>query len=403
MKTAAERFFRYIKIHTTSDENSGVFPSTDRQLALAELLVSELCKLNLSDVHVDACGNVIATLPGNVEGKVPVLALIAHMDTSPDAPGENVSAKIVRYKGGELRLNDSVSLSEKLCPGIEKYVGEELIVTDGTTLLGADDKAGIAEIMTALEKIISGNLPHGELRIVFSTDEEIGCGTEGLDVKELGCDYGYTVDGGALGEIEYENFNAASGRVILKGVGVHPGSAKDVMVNASGAAMFFASLLPADEVPEKTEGYEGFFHLHSMRGDVTEAELNYIIRDHDSEKFAAKKALFAKCAEEVNKVFGKGCCTVTVTDSYYNMKEKVLPHMHLIERAEKAFKQNGVQPECVPIRGGTDGAVLSWKGLPCPNLSTGGYNFHGVREWIPLRSLETMSEVLISLAGSFAE
>ena len=403
METAAERFFRYIKIHTTSDEYSGVFPSSDRQLDLARLLVSELCKLNLSDIHVDSCGNVIATLPGNAAGKAPVLALMAHMDTSPDAPGENVAARTVRYEGGELKLNESVSLNEKLCPGIGKYVGEELIVTDGTTLLGSDDKAGVAEIMTAVEKIIAGDLPHGELRIIFSTDEEIGCGTEGLDVKELACDFGYTVDGGALGEIEYENFNAAAGKVIIKGVGVHPGSAKNVMVNASTVAMEFASFLPADEVPEKTDGYDGFFHLHNMRGDVTEAELNYIIRDHDSEKFAAKKALFEKCGEEINKKYGEGACTVTVTDTYYNMKEKILPHMHLIERAKKAFEANGVKPECVPIRGGTDGAVLSWMGLPCPNLSTGGYNFHGVREWIPLKSLETMSDVIVSLVESFVE
>ena len=401
METAAERFLRYIRIHTTSDESSGVFPSSSRQLNLADLLVSELCKLNLSAIHVDECGNVIATLPANVRGSAPVLALIAHMDTSPDAPGENVCAKLVCYEGGELKLNDSVSLTEKLCPGIEKYVGEEIIVTDGTTLLGSDDKAGIAEIMTALGKIISADLPHGELRIIFTTDEEIGCGTEGLDVSALGCDYGYTVDGGALGEIEYENFNAAAGRVKINGVGVHPGSAKDVMVNASTAAMYFASLLPADEVPEKTEGYEGFFHLTDMSGEVTSAELRYIIRDHDSEKFAVRKALFEKCGEKVNEKYGEGTCTVTVTDTYRNMKEKILPHMHLIERAEKAFEENGVTPECVPIRGGTDGAVLSWAGLPCPNLSTGGYNFHGVREWIPVKSLEKMSDVLVTLVESF--
>ena len=403
METALERFFRYIKVYTTSDEDSGVFPSSERQLDLARLLSSELSGLGLADIHIDACGNVIATLPGNTDKKAPVLALMAHMDTSPDAPGENVAARIVRYEGGELKLNDSVSLTEKLCPGIEKYVGEELIVTDGTTLLGADDKAGVAEIMAAVEKIIAGNLPHGELRIIFSTDEEIGCGTERLNTGELGCDYGYTVDGGALGEIEYENFNAASGKAKFCGVGVHPGSAKNVMVNASTAAMYFASLLPADEVPEKTEGYEGFFHLHNMSGDVTGAELNYIIRDHDSEKFAAKKALFEKCGKAVNEKFGAGTCTVTLSDTYYNMKEKILPHMHLIERAKKAFEDNGVKPECVPIRGGTDGAVLSWKGLPCPNLSTGGYNFHGVREWIPVKSLEKMTDVIVSLTAGFAE
>lgn len=403
MENAVQRFLRYIKIHTTSDENSGVFPSSVRQLELAKVLIPELCKLRLSNVRIDLCGNVIATLPANVEGNIPVVALMAHMDTSPDASGENVNAKIVRYAGGELKLNDSISLNEKLCPGIGKYVGKDIIVTDGTTLLGADDKAGIAEIMAAVERLISENLPHGELRIIFSTDEEIGCGTEGLDVAELGCDYAYTVDGGALGEIEYENFNAADGRVKFSGTGVHPGSAKNIMVNASTAAMYFNSLLPSDQVPEKTEGYEGFFHLHNMRGEVTGAELWYLIRDHDREKFEEKKALFEKCGEAVNEKYGDGTCTVTVTDSYYNMKEKILPHMHLIERARAAFEKNGVKPECVPIRGGTDGARLSWDGLPCPNLSTGGYNFHGVREWIPTESLEKMTDVIISLVVSFTE
>ena len=323
------------------------------------------------------------------------------MDTSPDASGENVKPRIVRYEGGDLPLSDAVSLTESLCPGLSAHAGEELIVTDGTTLLGADDKAGIAEIMAAVE-LLEGR-PHGEVRVVFTTDEEIGCGVDGLDVAELACDYGYTVDGGPLGEIEYENFNAASGDVTFRGVGVHPGSAKDVMVNAATVAMAFHAMLPTDEVPEKTDGYQGFFHLHAMSGDVTETQLHYIIRDHDHDRFEARKALFHRCADAINAQYGPGTASAVTTDSYYNMKEKILPHMDLIHRAEDAFRKNDVTPLCVPIRGGTDGARLSWDGLPCPNLSTGGYNFHGVREWIPAASLDAMAAVLADLVSGFAQ
>ena len=350
---------------------------------------------------MDSAGNVIATLPASEGVTAPVLALIAHMDTSPDAPGENVQPRVVRYEGGDLPLSDTVSLTESLCPGLSAHAGEELIVTGGTTLLGADDKAGIAEIMAAVELLHSR--PHGEVRVVFTTDEEIGCGVDGLDVAELDCDYGYTVDGGPLGEIEFENFNAASAVLTVHGVGVHPGSAKNVMINAATAAMTFHAMLPEDEVPEKTDGYEGFFHLTEMSGSVTEATLRYIIRDHDRERFEEKKALFADCAARLNEIYGDGTAEAQINDSYYNMKEKVLPHFHLIERAENAFRANGVEPQCVPIRGGTDGARLSWDGLPCPNLSTGGYNYHGVREWIPADSLEAMTNVLVTLTESFAE
>ena len=273
----------------------------------------------------------------------------------------------------------------------------------GTTLLGADDKAGVAEIMAAVETMIEKNVKHGEVRVIFTTDEEIGNGVDGLDVQELGCDYGYTVDGGPLGEIEFENFNAASAVLTVHGVGVHPGSAKNVMINAATAAMAFHAMLPEDEVPEKTDGYEGFFHLTEMSGSVTEATLRYIIRDHDRERFEEKKALFADCAARLDEIYGDGTAEAQINDSYYNMKEKILPHFHLIERAENAFRANGVEPQCVPIRGGTDGARLSWDGLPCPNLSTGGYNYHGVREWIPADSLEAMTNVLVTLTESFAE
>ena len=396
-----ERFLRYASIYTTSDDFSDTTPSTERQKDLGRLLMQELAELGLRDIRMDGAGNVIATLPAAAGVTAPVLALIAHMDTSPDASGENVKPRIVRYEGGDLPLSDAVSLTESLCPGLSAHAGEELIVTDGATLLGADDKAGIAEIMAAVE-LLEGR-PHGEVRVVFTTDEEIGCGVDGLDVAELACDYGYTVDGGPLGEIEFENFNAASAVLTVHGVGVHPGSAKNVMINAATAAMTFHAMLPEDEVPEKTDGYEGFFHLTEMSGSVTEATLRYIIRDHDRERFEEKKALFADCAARLNEIYGDGTAEAQINDSYYNMKEKVLPHFHLIERAENAFRANGVEPQCVPIRGGTDGARLSWDGLPCPNLSTGGYNYHGVREWIPADSLEAMTNVLVTLTESFAE
>ncbi len=403
MESAKSRFLRYVTYYTTSDDFTGTSPSTERQKDLGNVLMQELEALHLEDVHMDDCGNVLATLPASEGVDAPVIALIAHMDTAPDASGENVKPRLVRYEGGELKLNDSVSLTEALCPGLESHMGDELIVTDGTTLLGADDKAGLAEIMAAVETILEKHIKHGEVRIIFTTDEEIGHGTDGLDVQELGCDYGYTVDGGPLGEIEYENFNAAAAVLTVHGVGVHPGSAKNVMVNAATVAMDFHALLPEDEVPEKTEGYEGFFHLTDMEGGMAKATLRYIIRDHDREKFEEKKALFAACAEKINEVYGDGTAEVDITDSYYNMKEKILPHFHLIERAENAFRANGVAPMCVPIRGGTDGANLSWAGLPCPNLSTGGYNYHGVREWIPSASLDVMTNVVVTLTASFAE
>ena len=403
MESAKSRFLRYVTYYTTSDEFTGTSPSTERQKDLGNVLMQELEALHLEDVHMDDCGNVLATLPASEGVDAPVIALIAHMDTAPDASGENVKPRLVRYEGGELKLNDDISLTEALCPGLKDHVGDELIVTDGTTLLGADDKAGVAEIMAAVETMIEKNVKHGEVRVIFTTDEEIGHGTDGLDVQELGCDYGYTVDGGPLGEIEYENFNAAAAVLTVHGVGVHPGSAKNVMVNAATVAMDFHALLPEDEVPEKTEGYEGFFHLTDMEGGMAKATLRYIIRDHDREKFEEKKALFAACAEKINEVYSDGTAEVDITDSYYNMKEKILPHFHLIERAENAFRANGVAPMCVPIRGGTDGANLSWAGLPCPNLSTGGYNYHGVREWIPSASLDVMTNVVVTLTASFAE
>ena len=398
-----ERFLRYVRFYTTSDESSDTVPSTARQRVLGQALADELDALGMKGAQLDEYGYVYAHLPASpgCEDARP-LGLIAHMDTAPAESGENVQPRVVRYEGGELALGAS-ALSPRDYPSLERYVGQELIVTDGTTLLGADDKAGVAEIMAAVETMIEKNVKHGEVRVIFTTDEEIGNGVDGLDVQELGCDYGYTVDGGPLGEIEFENFNAASAVLTVHGVGVHPGSAKNVMINAATAAMAFHAMLPEDEVPEKTDGYEGFFHLTEMSGSVTEATLRYIIRDHDRERFEEKKALFADCAARLNEIYGDGTAEAQINDSYYNMKEKVLPHFHLIERAENAFRANGVEPQCVPIRGGTDGARLSWDGLPCPNLSTGGYNYHGVREWIPADSLEAMTNVLVTLTESFAE
>ena len=391
-----QRFLKYVSFDTTSSETSDTVPTTDHQKVLGRYLAQELAELGLEGAHMDDNGYVYALLPATPGCQAPALGLIAHMDTSPAVSGADIHPEIVTYQGGDLPLKKAGSLKVKDFPFLERYIGQELIVTDGTTLLGADDKAGIAEIMAAVELLQSR--PHGEVRVVFTTDEEIGCGVDGLDVAKLACDYGYTVDGGPLGEIEYENFNAASGDVTFRGVGVHPGSAKDVMVNAATAAM-----LPADEVPEKTDGYQGFFHLHAMSGDVTEAALHYIIRDHDRAGFEARKALFHRCADAVNALYGPGTATAVTTDSYYNMKEKILPHMELIHRAEDAFRQNGVAPLCVPIRGGTDGARLSWDGLPCPNLSTGGYNYHGVREWIPAASLDAMAAVLADLVSGFVQ
>ena len=306
MESAKSRFLRYVTYYTTSDEFTGTSPSTERQKDLGRALMQELEALKLEDVHMDDCGNVLATLPASEGVDAPVIALIAHMDTAPDASGENVKPRLVRYEGGELKLNDTVSLTEALCPGLESHVGEELIVTDGTTLLGADDKAGVAEIMAAVETMIEKNVKHGEVRVIFTTDEEIGNGVDGLDVQELGCDYGYTVDGGPLGEIEFENFNAASAVLTVHGVGVHPGSAKNVMINAATAAMAFHAMLPEDEVPEKTDGYEGFFHLTEMSGSVTEATLRYIIRDHDRAKFEARKAVMEKACAEIDRVADRG-------------------------------------------------------------------------------------------------
>lgn len=401
--TCKERFLQYIAVSTASDDESTESPSTVRQLELSRRLAEEMLSMGLKNVHMDRCGNAIGTLPATEGVRAGTLALIAHVDTSPDASGENVRAREVLYTGEDIELGHGVVLSEKQFPAMKDVRGKVLLVTDGSTLLGADDKAGVAEIMTALEKLIASGAPHGELRIVFTTDEEVGRGTEGLDVKELACDWGYTADGGELGVYEYENFNAAAALVRIHGVGIHPGSAKDIMKNAAAIATKFHALLPAEQVPEKTEGYEGFIHLTDISGDVVEAELHYIIRDHDRTLFEEKKALVRAAADEINRVYGAGTAEAEITDTYYNMREKIEPHRHLLDRAEAAYRACGVPARAEAIRGGTDGAVLTWMGLPCPNLSTGGYNYHGVHEFIPMDSLEIMPDVLLKIIGSFVE
>lgn len=401
--TSTERFLKYISFSTASDEESESSPSSERQLSLSRALAEEMISMGLINVHIDACGNAIGTLPATEGIEADIVAFIAHVDTSPAASGENVKARRVIYDGSDIELGHGVILSEKQFPAMAECRGKELLVTDGSTLLGADDKAGVAEIMTMVEQLMESGRPHGELRIVFTTDEEVGRGTEGLRVEELGCDWGYTVDGGELGTYEYENFNAASAVVRFHGVGIHPGSAKNIMKNAATIAMEFHALLPAGQVPEKTEGYEGFIHLIDMRGDTVEAELQYIIRDHDRALFEEKKVCMTKACEAINSIHGAGVAELALKDTYYNMREKIEPHMHLLERVKAAYAACGIEHRAAAIRGGTDGAVLTWMGLPCPNLSTGGYNYHGVHEFIPTESLEAMPRVLIHLAGSFVK
>ena len=408
-----ERFINYAKIDTQSKEEVDKVPSTEKQFNLAHLLEKELREMGASDVRVSEHCYVFARIPSNLseeEGKnVPSLGFIAHMDTSPSASGENVKPREIKnYQGGDIVLNKekNIVLSEKTFPYLKDAVGSDLLVTDGTTLLGADDKAGDAEIMAMAEYFLTHpEVKHGEIELGFTPDEEVGMGPNFFDVADFGADVAYTVDGGTLGEIEYENFNAAAGKVIIHGVNVHPGSAKDKMVNASLVAMEFNALLP-DCTPSNTEGYEGFFHLCSVSGDETLCKMSYIIRDHDREKFEEKKEIFKECAETLNEKYRHTAASVEVSlrDQYYNMKEKIDPeNMYLIDQAKEAFRKNGVEPKTVPIRGGTDGAQLSFKGLPCPNLSTGGENYHGIYEYLNIDSMRKMVEVLITLASNIRQ
>ena len=398
---AIDRFLRYVTYDTQSAEGSDTCPSTEKQKVLGQALADELGQLGLYNAHLDEHGYVYAWLPATpgCEG-VPCIGLVAHMDTSPDAPGANVKPRIVRYEGGDLVLNEEKGIVMKAADfeSLAKYQGQDLIVTDGTTLLGADDKAGVAEIVSAVAHLVAHpEIRHGRIAVCITPDEEVGQGADRFDVEGFGAAVAYTVDGGELGEIEYENFNAANAGVFVRGVNIHPGSAKNKMKNALINALEYASMLPPAQTPGHTEGYEGFYHLHDMKGNETEAELHYLIRDHDKAKFQAKKDFLAKIADFLNGKYGPGTVEVAVKDSYYNMKELIEPHMYLILRARAAMEAAGVTPITVPIRGGTDGARLSYMGLPCPNLSTGGLNFHGVHEYIPADALLKMTQVLVNL------
>ena len=397
MATVTQRFLKYVSFDTKSDENSETCPSTPNQKLLGAALVEEMLEMGITDARMDANGYVYGTIPGNPN--LPTIGLIAHMDTSPDASGTDVKARIVEYTGEDILLNEekNIWLRQSDYPGMKKHIGKHLIVTDGTTLLGADDKAGVAEIMTAAEFLLRTRMSHATVKIGFTPDEEIGRGADLFDVAGFGADYAYTVDGGTIGELEYENFNAAGAKVEIFGVNIHPGSAKDKMKNAQLIAMEFNSLLPADQRPEHTEGYEGFFHLTDMQGDVEKATLYYIIRDHDFEKFEEKKELLVKVGEKLNEKYGNGSVCVSIKDSYFNMKQKIEPCMVIVERAKKAMEAVGITPSIQPIRGGTDGARLSFEGLPCPNLCTGGENFHSRFEYVPVEDMEKIKDMLVSL------
>lgn len=395
-----DRFLKYVSFPTASCEDSESVPSTERQTVLAHFIADELSSMGLSDVGVDGCGYVYAVLPATpgMENAEPI-GFVSHMDTSPDAPGENIKAKKILYRGGDIDLGERVMHVSDF-PVLSKYEGRELIVTDGSTLLGADDKAGVAEIVGMCEYFVTHpEAAHRTVYICFTPDEEIGRGADHFDYDRFGAKVAYTVDGGELGEIEYENFNAAAAVVKVHGVNIHPGSAKNKMKNAALLAAEFINRLPAAETPAHTEGYEGFYHVSDICANETEATVAMIIRDHDREKFEKRKAFVKNLCEYLNGVYGDGTFEAFVSDSYYNMKEKIAPHMELIERAKEAMKQAGAEPLIVPIRGGTDGARLSWEGnIPCPNLSTGGVNFHSVYEFIPADALDTMRDVLVNLA-----
>ena len=408
MSKVLDRFLHYVSFDTQSMDDQEQVPSTKKQLALAKALKEELEAMGASQVRMSEHGYVYAVIPATADHPVKSLGFVAHMDTAPAMSGKDVKPRIVeRYDGQDLVLNEEkkIVMRVKDFPGMLDCVGKDLIVTDGTTLLGADDKAGVAEIMTMAEFFLSHpEIPHGKICIGFTPDEEVGRGADFFDVEHFGADAAYTVDGGPVGELEYENFNAASGKVDICGRGVHPGSAKGAMVNALLVGMEFQSMLPAFENPMYTEGYEGFFHLDQMAGDVESAHLEYIIRDHDREAFEKKKALFEEVSRYLNVKYGEGTVLTAVKDSYYNMKEQIEPdHLYLIDTAKEAMKSLDIKPLVSPIRGGTDGARLSYMGLPCPNLSTGGYNFHGKYEFIPVQSLEQMVEVLKKIVTLFEE
>ena len=397
MQSVTERFLRYVSFDTQSDEFSETCPSTAKQKLLGAALVEEMKEMGISDAFMDDNGYVYGTVPG--DPALPVIGLIAHMDTSPDASGANIRSRIVEYTGEDICLNEEKGIYLKAAdyPSLKNHVGKHLVVTDGTTLLGADDKAGIAEIMAAAEHLLTHGGRHATLKIGFTPDEEVGRGADLFDVKGFGADYAYTADGGPVGEIEYENFNAAGAKAEFFGRNIHPGSAKDKMINSQYIAMEFQSLLPAAQKPEYTEGYEGFIHLIDMAGEVEKSTLRWIIRDHDMDKFCKKKAAMEAAAEFINKKYGEGTCLLTIQDSYFNMKQCIEPVMYVVDRAKAAMAAVGIEAHEVPIRGGTDGARLSYEGLPCPNLCTGGENYHGRFEFIPVEDMELCVKMLVEI------
>ena len=400
-----ERFLNYTKFDTQSQEDSDQVPSTEKQLVFANYLKKELENEGLSDVEMDDKGYIYATLKANVKGHIPTIGFISHYDTSPDCSGADIEARIVNnYDGSDILLSEGIVSSPKKFPELLKHVGEDLIVTDGHTLLGADDKAGIAEIIQAMCWLRDHpGVKHGKIRIAFNPDEEIGMGAHHFDVGKFGCDWAYTMDGGDVGELEFENFNAASAKIFIKGVSVHPGYAKNKMVNANILATEFTQMLPAEERPETTEGYQGFYHLLGIESHVEQAKLSYIIRDHDRDRFEERKRFVMKCAEQMNETYGEGTVTVEVKDQYYNMKEKIDPQMHVIDLVLHAMQDCGVAPKVKPIRGGTDGAQLSFKGLPCPNIFAGGVNFHGPYEFVSIQSMKQAMQVIIRICELTAE
>ncbi|MDT0688697.1 peptidase T [Salegentibacter sp. F188] len=402
-----DRFLTYVKIDTQSDPGSDSTPSTEKQWKLANLLVDELKEMGMQHVNIDEHAYVMSTLPANVAHKVPVIGFVSHFDTTPDFSGKNVNPQIIEnYNGGDIVLNKEkgIILSPDYFEDLEQYKGQTLITTDGTTLLGADDKAGITEIMTAMQYLLDNpQIEHGEIKICFTPDEEIGRGAHKFDVEKFGAEWAYTMDGSQIGELEYENFNAASAVVKISGKSVHPGYAKDKLINSQYIAQDFISSLPRLETPEHTEGRQGFFHLSNMKGDVEETELHYIIRDHDKKHFEARKKMILDLGEDLRTQYERDCIAIEIKDQYFNMKEKVEPVKHIVDLAEKAMKAVGVKPIIKPIRGGTDGAQLSYMGLPCPNIFAGGHNFHGKYEYVPVESMEKAAEVIVKLAQLTSE
>ncbi|MBR7031948.1 MAG: peptidase T [Prevotella sp.] len=400
-----ERFLNYTKFDTQSAEDSESVPSTPKQLIFAEYLKKELESEGLEDVELDEKGYLYATLPSNIKEKVPTIGFISHYDTSPDCSGANIKPQIVRnYDGGEILLSEGIISSPKKFPELLHHIGEDLIVTDGHTLLGADDKAGIAEIVQAMCFLRDHKeIRHGDIRIAFNPDEEIGMGAHHFDVEKFGCEWAYTMDGGDVGELEFENFNAASAKITIKGISVHPGYAKGKMVNANALAAEFAKMLPADETPETTEGYQGFYHLLGIQSNIEEAKMSYIIRDHDREIFEERKRFIQRCADRMNEIYGEGTVIYEVKDQYYNMKEKIDPQMHVIDVVLHAMQACEVAPKVRPIRGGTDGAQLSFKGLPCPNIFAGGVNFHGPYEFVSIQSMEKAMQVIVKIGEIVAD